>query len=106
MTPDQRPRVDTTVIEQNPQTEGRRVQRIAGRTLNTYAGGIGEILGVALITGIWTVLIGTVVMRSRGRAATIAGGFAVAMGLSLWLVMPSGFGVEVGPVLTISNIGW
>lgn len=75
-------------------------------TLNAYAGGIGEILGVALITGVWTVLMGAVVMRSRGRMATIAGGVAVVMGISLWLVIPAGFGVEVGPVLTVSNIGW
>lgn len=50
--------------------------------------------------------MGAVVMRSRGRTATIAGGFVMAMGLSLWLVIPAGFGVEVGPVLTVSNIGW
>lgn len=50
--------------------------------------------------------MGAVVMRSRGRTATLAGGFVVAMGLTLWLVIPAGFGVDVGPVLTISNIGW
>ncbi|MGB3135418.1 MAG: DUF4386 family protein, partial [Nodosilinea sp.] len=75
-------------------------------TLNEYAGGIGEILGVALVTGIWTVLMGAVVMQSRGRTATIAGGFVVAMGLSLFASIPAGFGVDVGPVLTVSNIGW
>ncbi|WP_026072603.1 DUF4386 family protein [Nodosilinea nodulosa] len=75
-------------------------------TLNDYAGGIGEILGVALITGLWTVLVGAVIMQSRGRTATIAGGFVVAMGISLFAAIPAGFGVDVGPVLTLSNIGW
>ncbi len=75
-------------------------------TLNEYAGGIGEIVGVALITGIWTLLMGAVLARSRGRLATVAGSFVMLMGCSLFLTIPAGFGIDVGPMLTISNVGW
>jgi hypothetical protein len=74
--------------------------------LNAYAGGIGEILGVGLLTGLWTALAGRALMRQGSRAATWAGGFAVVAGLGLFFTIPAGFGAEFGPVLTITNIVW
>ena len=75
-------------------------------TLNEYASGIGEIVGVGLVTGVWTVIMGTVVARMDGLASRIAGAFVIVMGLSLFLTLPAGFGVDVGPILTVSNVGW
>jgi hypothetical protein len=71
--------------------------------LNAYAGGIGEIVGVGLVTGIWTVAVGLILAR---RGASLIGGFAAIGGAGLFLTLPAGFGVELGPVLTITNIVW
>ncbi len=71
--------------------------------LNAYAGGIGEIVGVGLVTGIWTLATGIVLAR---HGAPIIGCFAALAGAGLFLTIPAGFGVELGPVLTLTNIVW
>ena len=75
-------------------------------TLNAYAGGIGEALGVGLVSGVWTLLFGVTVLKSPGLVAKGVGGLLIIGGLSLFLTIPAVFGVELGPVLTISNIVW
>lgn len=75
-------------------------------TLNAHAGGIGEVLGVGLFSGAWTALAGRALMNQGTRVARWVGGFAVAAGFGLFLVVPAGFGVELGPLLTVSNIVW
>lgn len=74
--------------------------------LDSYAGGIGEVIGVGLMTGIWTLIIAGAVFVSQGPAAKVLGTAAFFAGLSLFLTIPAGFGVELGPVLTLSNVGW
>lgn len=75
-------------------------------TLNAYAGGIGEALGVGLVSGVWTLLIGGAVLRSPGVIAKVLGAFLVIAGLLLFLTIPGALGVELGPVLMISNLTW
>jgi hypothetical protein len=79
---------------------------IVFEALNAYAGGIGEILGVGLVSGVWTLLVGAAVFQSAGIAAKLAGGFAFVSGLGLLATIPAGFGVDLGPVLTLSGIVW
>jgi hypothetical protein len=74
--------------------------------LNDYAGGIGEIMGVGLMTGIWTVIMGAVVFRNGGKLSTLLGGFIIVTGLGLFAVFAESFGIDLGPVLTITNIAW
>ena len=54
----------------------------------------------------WTLVVSGVIFSKRGVLAKIIGGFAFVMGLSLFLTIPAGFGVDLGPVLSISNFGW
>lgn len=75
-------------------------------TLNAYAGGIGEIIGVGLVSGVWTLVIGLAVWRDRTSLARPLAIFLILSGLGLFLTIPSGFGVELGPVLTLSNFAW
>lgn len=75
-------------------------------TLNAYAGGIGEVIGVGLVSGVWTLLFGMVLLRSPGVIAKGLGVFLLIAGLSLFLTIPASFGVELGPALTISGFGW
>lgn len=74
--------------------------------LNAYAGGIGESLGVGLASGLLTILIGALVARRPGRAATLLGAGTVVAGILLLGNIPAGFGVDVGALLTVSNIAW
>jgi hypothetical protein len=46
------------------------------------------------------------VLKSPGLVAKGVGGLLIIGGLSLFLTIPAVFGVELGPVLTISNIVW
>ncbi|MFB9990891.1 DUF4386 domain-containing protein [Deinococcus oregonensis] len=73
-------------------------------TLNNYAGGVGETLGVQLFAGLWTLLISLVVFRlPRGRVLGAAG---LASGLLLLLGLTELFGTDLGPVLTVQGIVW
>lgn len=78
--------------------------------LNAYAGGVGEGLGVGLISGLWTVIVGGLIATRRGPHARwgsrLVGGYAVITGLGLFLTVPGALGVEMGPVLTLTNIAW
>jgi Domain of unknown function (DUF4386) len=74
--------------------------------LNAYAGGIGEVMGVGFATGVWTLLIASTVFRAGGIAAKLLGIFAFLVGLSLFATIPAGFGMDLGPVLTISGVAW
>jgi hypothetical protein len=76
------------------------------QTLDAYAGGIGEVIGVGLISGVWTLVVSVSLVSRPGLMAKWVGGFAVLMGLSLFLTIPAGFGIDLGPVLSISNFGW
>jgi len=76
------------------------------QTLDAFAGGIGEIIGVGLIGGVWTLLIGACVYRAPGIPAKALGVFACVAGLSLFASVPAAFGVDLGPILTFSNIAW
>lgn len=75
--------------------------------LNAWAGGIGEILGVGLFGGLWTIVLGVAVLSTRERHSGLAGWFAILGGASLFLTIPAGYGVDMGPVtLTLTNIFW
>jgi hypothetical protein len=75
-------------------------------TLNAYAGGIGEILGVGLVSGVWTLLVGWSVLRSPGLVAKGLGVFLLVAGVLLLMTLPTAFGVELGPLLMISSLVW
>lgn len=85
---------------------GKAVIDTVFRTLNDHAGGIGEIIGVGLVSGVLTVVLGLVVAGRAERGSRFTGWFAAVAGASLFLSIPAGFGLELGPVLTISNIAW
>ena len=76
------------------------------QTLDSYAGGIGEVIGVGLITGVWTLLMAGAVFVSPGSVPKVLGGLAFVSGLLLLGSIPAWFGVDLGPVLTLSNIVW
>ena len=71
--------------------------------LNAYAGEVGELIGVGLFAGIWTVLLSVSLLR-RGWRATGLFGLAAAAGLFTTLL--SIIGIENPILLTLSGIVW
>lgn len=72
---------------------------------NAYAGGLGELLGVGLFAGAWTVLISIALTRLGGGARIIGlTGFVAAAGL--FSTLPSVVGIDSPILLTLSGIIW
>ncbi|WP_027483345.1 DUF4386 family protein [Deinococcus pimensis] len=82
----------------------REIVAVTYRTLNDYAGGVGEVLGVSLFSGLWTVLVGLLLTRlPRGRALGVTG---VVSGALLLAGLAGVYGADLGPILTVSGIAW
>lgn len=72
---------------------------------NAYAGGVGELLGVGLFAGIWTILLSVALLRMGGMARILGvAGLVAAAGLLSTL--PSVVGIESPILLTLSGILW
>ncbi len=74
--------------------------------LNAYAGNIGEMLGISLFSGVWTLLIAYALMQHSGKTAKWLGIYTFLTGLSLFAYIPNAFGIDPGPLLTISGMAW
>ncbi len=72
---------------------------------NAYAGGVGEILGVGLFAGLWTVLLSAALLRLGGGARVLGVLGFVAAGL-LFSTLPSIVGIESPLLLTLSGVAW
>lgn len=70
---------------------------------NAYAGGVGELMGVGLFAGAWTIVISVVVLRQGWVWIGYAGFGAAALLLSTLL---SVVGIENPIMLTLSGILW
>ncbi|WP_293865484.1 DUF4386 domain-containing protein [uncultured Alsobacter sp.] len=58
----------------NAADPGRRAAvETAYAALNGYAGSVGELLGVQLVSGLWMILVGVLLARTDRRAVGIAG---------------------------------
>jgi hypothetical protein len=88
-----------------PDTDKATVAHIFD-ALNAYAGGIGEVMGVGFASGLWTLLIASSVFNAGGITAKLLGVFTFLVGLSLFATILGGFGVDLGPILTISGVSW
>lgn len=73
------------------------------QAFNAYAGGLGELVGVGLFAGIWTILISVAALRRGWTIIGYAGFAAAALLLSTLL---SVVGIESPIVLTLSGILW
>jgi len=72
---------------------------------NAYAGGVGELLGVGLFTGTWTILVSAALVRFGGGARLL--GYAGFLGAALLLLtLLSLVGFESPVLLTLSGIYW
>lgn len=70
---------------------------------NAYAGGVGELLGVGLFAGVWTIVISVAVLRMGWTWMAYAGFGAAAL---LFSTLLSVVGIESPVMLTLSGILW
>lgn len=70
---------------------------------NAYAGGVGEVLGVGLFAGVFTILLSVQLLRNGARVLGFSGLGAAAL---LFSTLPSVVGVESPVLLTLSGILW
>lgn len=70
---------------------------------NAYAGGVGELVGVGLLAGIWTILISAALIR---QGATIVGYAGLGAAVLLLSTLLSVVGIESPVMLTLSGILW
>ena len=70
---------------------------------NAYAGGVGELLGVGLFAGLWTVLLSLMLLRHGARWLGLSGLAAAAL---LFTTLLSLVGIESPLLLTASGILW
>ncbi len=73
---------------------------------NNYAGGVGELVGVALLSGLWTLLVSGVLLRGGSLAPRWMGWFGLAAGALLLVGVAGAFGVDLGPILIIQGLAW
>jgi hypothetical protein len=73
---------------------------------NSYAGGIGELLGVSLLSGLWTLLVSVVLLRGSSLAPRWMGVYGLVAGGLLLGSLPEVVGIDVGPLLIIQGFAW
>lgn len=73
------------------------------QAFNAYAGGVGEVLGVGLFAGLWTLMLSSALIASGSR---ILGGAGIFAALMLFTTLPSVIGIENPILLTLSGIIW
>lgn len=79
---------------------------VAYDALNSYAGGVGELLGVALLSGLWTLLVSVGLLRGSSLAPRWMGAFGLVAAALLLAALPGAFGVELGPLLIVQGLAW
>jgi len=71
--------------------------------LNSYAGGVGELLGVSLFAVIWLVIIGVLILQ-RKEWPNWLGYFGFVAAASLFVNLAEATGMDMGPMITISVV--
>jgi hypothetical protein len=79
---------------------------VAYEGFNAYAGGVGEVLGVALLSGLWTLLVSVVLASGRSGLPRWLGWFGLLAAVLLLAALPAAYGVDMGPILIIQGLAW
>jgi Domain of unknown function (DUF4386) len=79
---------------------------VAYDAFNSYAGGVGELLGVALLSGLWTLLVSAVLLRGSSLAPRWMGAYGLLAAALLLAAVAAVYGVDLGPLLIIQGFAW
>ncbi len=79
---------------------------VAYNAFNSYAGGVGEVLGVSLLSGLWTLLVSVVLLRGSSLAPRWMGVYGLGAGVLLLAALPAVYGVAIGPLVLMQGFAW
>jgi hypothetical protein len=104
------PALADTYVDPATSAATREATTVAYDLLNRYAGGVGELLGVMLFSGLWTILAGIAIIRGAASTTPLPrwlGFFGTAAGAGLLIGLIEVFGIDLGAVyLTGSGVIW
>lgn len=100
------PLLAQTYVDPNASGATRAAITVAYDAFNAYAGGVGELLGVALLSGLWTLLVGIVLLRGSVLAPRWMGVYGLLAAVLLLAAVPGVYGVDVGPLLIVQGFAW
>lgn len=86
----------------NSTLEQKTYISIVYEMLNSYAGGVGELLGVSLFTVVWLTLISILIIR-KANWPNWLGYFGFIASAALFLNLPEIIGINTGPMISISE---
>jgi hypothetical protein len=93
-----------TYVDPQASEATRAAVTVAYDAFNTYAGGVGEVLGVALLTGLWTLLVSLVLLRPNSLAPRWMGAYGLIVTALLLVSVASAYGLDLGPILIVQGL--
>lgn len=92
----------------DPQTSAasREAIVVVYDAFNAYAGGVGETLGVALLSGLWTALVSLAALRGAAPLPRWLGWSGLLAAALLVVAVAGAYGVDLGPILFVQGIVW
>lgn len=97
------PGLAATYTDPTATTGTREAIAVVYEAFNAYAGGLGELLGVGLFAGVWTIAISVAVLRRGWR---MVGYFGLGAAVLLLSTLLSMVGIENPILLTLSGVVW
>lgn len=73
---------------------------------NNYAGGVGEVLGVALLSGLWTLLVSVALLHPNRIAPRWMGYYGLVVTALLLVAVLGAFGYDLGPILIVQGFAF
>lgn len=99
------PALASSYVDPAATSTTREALAVAFTAFNAFAGGVGEVLGVMLFSGLWTVLLAIGMLRSA-RFPRWLGVFGLLAGALLLIGLVDVFGVALGPILIVQGVVW
>lgn len=96
------PIIAAIYLEPSASAATRDAAAMAFEAFNAYAGGVGELLGVALFSGLWTSLVALAILRT-GVLPRWTGWFGLIAAITVILPFAEVFGVEMGTVVLVGT---
>ena len=107
------PVLASTWVDPGTSDIARTAISVAFDALDAYAGGIGELMGVSLFTGAWTVALSLALLQAgkangaaRRRTARGLGWIGLAIAPLVLLLFVGVVGFDTGPLPVISTVAW
>ena len=100
------PTLAQTYVDPNASEATRAAISVLFQAFNNYAGGIGELVGVVLLSGLWTLLVSIALLRGNQLAPRWMGWYGVVAGIMLLAALPEAYGVDTGLLVVIQGFAW